>query len=158
MVCNRTDDRIVELRDVMPTLLDLAGVEIPDWVEGVSLAGDAQREYSYGELWEDDRATRMIRTKEWKLIYYPTGNIRQLFHLKEDPRECKDLAEDPAYSQILESLTHTLRSHFYGSDLKLIEENKLKGLPQKKYDFAASLQDGNKLFQGRDMLLQRGIR
>lgn len=158
MVCNRTDDRIVELRDVMPTLLDLAGVEIPDWVEGVSLAGDAQREYSYGELWEDDRATRMIRTKEWKLIYYPTGNIRQLFHLKEDPLECKDLAEDPAYSQILESLTHTLRSHFYGSDLKLIEENKLKGLPQKKYDFAASLQDGNKLFQGRDMLLQRGIR
>ena len=28
----------------------------------------------------------------------------------------------------------------------------------KKYDFSASLQDGNKLFQGRDMLLQRGYR
>lgn len=158
LACNRTDDRIVELRDVMPTLLTLAGVKVPDWVEGISLTEEKVREYSYGELWEDDRATRMIRTKEWKLIYYPVGNIRQLFHLKEDPQEQIDLAQNAEYREILEWLTDKLKTQLYGSDLNLVENGQLKGLPQKEYDFTASLRDGNKLFQGRDMLLQRGIR
>ena len=96
MVCNRVDDRIVELRDVMPTLLTLAGLEVPDHVEGTSLTEEESRGYSYGELWEDDRATRMIRTKDMKLIYYPVGNIRQLFDLKKDPGELVDVALDSA--------------------------------------------------------------
>ena len=158
MVCNRVDDRIVELRDVMPTLLSLAGVPVPDYVEGLSLTEDTCREYSYGELWEDDRATRMIRTKNRKLIYYPVGNIFQLFDLEKDPNELKDVAGEPSYRADLEYLQEKLISHLYGSDCSLMEDGKLKGLPQKKYDFSASLQDGNKLFQGRDMLLQRGIR
>lgn len=158
MVCNRVDDRIVELRDVMPTLLTLAGVEVPGYVEGTSLTEEDSREYSYGELWEDDRATRMIRTKEMKLIYYPVGNIRQLFDLKKDPGERIDVASDPAYETVLEELTGKLAEQMYGSDLTFLEGKKLTGIPQKSYDFSASLQDGNKLFQGRDMLLQRGIR
>ncbi|MDE6929353.1 MAG: sulfatase-like hydrolase/transferase [Lachnospiraceae bacterium] len=158
MVCNREDDRIVELRDVMPTLLTLAGIPVPDYVEGTSLTEDYEREYSYGELWEDDRATRMIRTKTRKLIYYPVGNMSQLFDLEKDPMELTDVAGDPAYARDLEELTEKLISHLYGSDESFLENGKLKGLPQKKYDFSASLQDGNKLFQGRDMLLQRGIR
>ena len=32
-----TDERLVELRDMMPTLLDMAGIPIPDTVEGMSL-------------------------------------------------------------------------------------------------------------------------
>ena len=77
---------------------------------------------------------------------------------EKDPMELTDVAGDPAYTKDLEELTEKLISHLYGSDEKLLENGKLKGLPQKKYDFSASLQDGNKLFQGRDMLLQRGIR
>lgn len=158
MKCNRVDDRIVELKDVMPTLLSLAGLEVPDYVEGKSLTEVWDREYSYGELWEDDRATRMIRTKEWKLIYYCTGNMFQLFHIKDDPDELYDLADNPDYQEIKEQLTEQLISNLYGQDLQLVKEGKLVGLPAKKYDFNASLADGNKLFQGRDMLLQRGIR
>lgn len=33
------DDRVVELRDVLPTFLDAAGVGIPDGMEGLSLLG-----------------------------------------------------------------------------------------------------------------------
>ncbi|RHQ18835.1 DUF4976 domain-containing protein [Lachnospiraceae bacterium AM48-27BH] len=158
MVCNRVDDRIVELRDVMPTLLTLAGLKVPDYVEGISLTEPDHREYTYGELWEDDRATRMIRTKTRKLIYYPVGNIFQLFDLEKDPNELKDVSGDPAYADCLNDLKAKLIKELYGSDLSLIKDGKLEGLPQKKYDFSASLQDGNKLFQGRDMLLQRGYR
>lgn len=158
MKCNRVDDRIVELKDVMPTLLTLAGLKVPEWVEGRSLTEEWEREYSYGELWEDNRATRMIRTKEWKLIYYCNGNLFQLFHIKEDPDELHDLADDPKYQEIKAELTEKLIENLYGQDLALIKDGKLCGLPAAAYDFNASLADGNKLFQGRDMLLQRGIR
>lgn len=55
MECNRVDDRIVELRDVMPTLLTLAGLKVPEYVEGRSLT-DHQTENilteSYGKTTE----------------------------------------------------------------------------------------------------------
>ncbi len=158
MECSRVDDRIVELRDVMPTLLTLAGLDVPEYVEGRSLTENWNREYSYGELWEDDRATRMIRTKEWKLIYYCTGNMFQLFNIKEDPDELNDLANKEEYKDMKEKLTRQLIDELYGKDLELVQNGELVGLPPKTYDFNASIADGNKLFQGRDMLLQRGIR
>ncbi|WP_367569016.1 sulfatase-like hydrolase/transferase [Lacrimispora sp.] len=158
MQCSRIDERLVELKDVMPTLLTLAGLEVPDYVEGRSLTEEWEREYSYGELWEDDRATRMILTKEWKLIYYCTGNIFQLFNVKNDPYELFDLSEKEEYQEIKAQLIEKLIDNLYGQDLELIKDGRLVGLPFKKYDFNASLADGNKLFQGRDMLLQRGLR
>ena len=100
----------------------------------------------------------MIRTKTRKLIYYPVGNIFQLFDLEKDPNELKDVSGDSAYTDCLNDLKSKLIKKLYGSDLFLLKDGKLEGLPQKKYDFSASLQDGNKLFQGRDMLLQRGYR
>ena len=86
------------------------------------------------------------------------GNIFQLFDLEKDPNELKDVSGDPAYTDCLNDLKSKLIKKLYGSDLSLIKDGKLEGLSQKKYDFSASLQDGNKLFQGRDMLLQRGYR
>ena len=87
--CNRVghhqvDDRLVELRDVMPTLLDLCGIPIPETVEGYSLVLDYRREHLYGEHFEDDSAMRMIRADRYKLIWYPTGNRFQLFDLEKD--------------------------------------------------------------------------
>ena len=37
---HRIDDRLVELRDVMPTLLELAGAKIPKSVEGISMVSN----------------------------------------------------------------------------------------------------------------------
>lgn len=54
---NDVDERIVELKDVLPTLMELAGVEIPYHVEGISMVSEDNKwEYSYGQLWDDDRA------------------------------------------------------------------------------------------------------
>ncbi|MEZ5394930.1 MAG: sulfatase-like hydrolase/transferase [Bryobacterales bacterium] len=55
---HRTDDRIVGWQDVMPTLLDLAGIEIPSSVEGLSMVGERKREYLYGEVGEGGQAMR----------------------------------------------------------------------------------------------------
>ena len=41
-VTNRVDGRLVGWADVMPTLLDLAGVDIPETVEGISMVGEGE--------------------------------------------------------------------------------------------------------------------
>jgi arylsulfatase A-like enzyme len=127
-VANDTsDDRLAELGDIMPTLLELAGLPVPETVDGRSLCGSARRPYLYGEHWEDERATRMIRDQQYKLIYYPVDNVRQLFDIDADPREQHDLAADPAQAERLAALTELLVSELYGSDLEWVQDGQLVG-------------------------------
>lgn len=130
------DERLVTFADVMPTLLDLCDLPVPDTVEGMSMVGTERHSYVYGECGEDDHATRMIRDERWKLIYYPVGNHFQLFDLEEDPREMTDLARDPAHADTLQRLHDTLVSEMYGVDLDWIKDGKLIGAPDRDYKWA----------------------
>ena len=127
------DDRLVELRDIMPTLLDMAGIPIPESVEGISLLSITRRKYLYGEHYEGDMATRMLRNQQYKLIYYPAGNCFQLFDLRADPHELHNLAHNPDYAPVLDELTGQLIDHLYGDDLTWLENDQLKGLPDRPY-------------------------
>ena len=88
----------IYLLDVLPTLCDLAGIEIPDVVEGKSfrpvLEGktDRVRDVLYGVYCGGTKpGMRAIKTDGWKLIKYDVlgGQVRetQLFNLKENPHE-----------------------------------------------------------------------
>lgn len=126
------DDRLVTLADVMPTLLGLAGIPVPEGVTGSSMVSGPPRATVYGEFGTGDGATRMIRDARHKLIYYPVGNTRQLFDLLADPQETTDLAGDPHHAQTLEALTVRLIGELYGSDLAWIREGRLVGLPNRE--------------------------
>jgi arylsulfatase len=130
---HRVDDRLVGWQDIMPTLLDLAGVEIPGSVEGRSMLGQQKREWFYGEVGEGSGATRMIRDQRFKLIYYSTGNASQLFDLEEDPHELVNLADSPDHAEILERLTQILISQLYGGDEAWVQDGKLIGLPRQTF-------------------------
>ena len=54
---------------------------------------------------------RMIRTGDWKLVYYH-GRRPQLFNLREDPHELQDLASDPRYKSIQSDLTHRVLANW----------------------------------------------
>jgi arylsulfatase A-like enzyme len=123
------DDRLVGLQDVMPTLLDLAGLPVPKTCEGLSMAGGQRREFLYGESLEGPKATRMIHDGRHKLIWYPAGNRFQLFDLDNDPRELKDIAASPAAAPVRKRLEAELLKHLYGADLAWIENGKLIGMP-----------------------------
>ena len=127
----RVDERLAALQDLMPTLLDLAGVPVPDTVEGISLAGDQRREILYAEHWEGDRATRMVRDDRYKLIYYPVGNRVQLFDLQDDRREVRDLGASPGHVGIRSRLIEALRDRLYGEDTTWLRQGTLVGLPDK---------------------------
>ncbi|MDD9973281.1 MAG: DUF4976 domain-containing protein, partial [Candidatus Poribacteria bacterium] len=90
-------------------------------------------EWLYGECGEGGSATRMIHEGRFKLIYYATGNYRQLFDLEEDPRELNDLANSPEHAEVLDRLTNHLIGELYGSDEEWVEDGKLIGLPDREY-------------------------
>ena len=131
---HRTNERLVGLQDVMPTLLDLAGIETPDTVEGLPMVGSKKRAWLYGECSEGALATRMIHDGRFKLIYYPTGNRFQLFDLREDPYELGDLSESPDHAEIRERLTEALIGQLYGGDEGWVQDGQLVGLPDRAYE------------------------
>jgi arylsulfatase A-like enzyme len=107
----RRSEALCYLYDVFPTLCDLAGVPIPETVEGKSLlpiiqgAGQGGRDAIFGAYRD---VQRMVRTDRWKLIYYPKVDRTQLFDLKADPDELHDLSGNAKHSRTLAQLRSRL--------------------------------------------------
>ena len=93
-------DKPVCLEDIMPTVLDMAGVEIPDTVDGQSLLSvcrgeDAPwRPYVHIECTGGLGNQALTDGKE-KYIWFVGDGREQFFDLTKDPRECHDLSADP---------------------------------------------------------------
>jgi len=124
---NTVDNRLVGLQDVMPTLLDLADISIPETCTGLSMLGAEQRSTLYCEAMEGLTATRMITNKRFKFIWYPAGNRLQLFDLTEDPYENIDLANEERYSETLSELKTQLIQELYGVDKTWLDGLELVG-------------------------------
>ena len=130
---NAEDDRFAEFGDIMPTLLDLAGIPIPPGVDQQSLISNPPRDYLYGEHGEGVLAQRMNRQGRLKLLYYPVGNVFQLFDLEADPRETQDLASVPAYAADLDAMKNLLIENLLDSDFEWLQNGELVGLPEKTF-------------------------
>lgn len=102
-------DEVVELRDVMPTFLEAAGVDVPPTVDGASLLplvrGEESagwRPYLLGEhcwCYSHEQANLFLTDGREKYIWLPYLGREQLFDLEQDPGERHDLATDPAQAQ-----------------------------------------------------------
>ena len=128
----QVSDRLACLEDVMPTVLSLCGVPVPETVEGIDLLHE-EREEIFGEIGENKRATRMLRRGPYKLIWYPCGNRRQLFHVEEDPGEHHDLAGKPEYAEVLRDLEDRLAGYLHGCDEEWVRDGKLAGYPEEPF-------------------------
>ncbi|MFM2131229.1 MAG: sulfatase [Opitutales bacterium] len=107
-------DRPVSEVDLMPTLLKLCGLPVPDGVDGIDLLDEsalAARTEVFGsnsthDIQELGRPAVSLRYRwvvsgDWKAIFSSGINGAteppQLFNVREDPRELRDLASsDPA--------------------------------------------------------------
>ncbi|TKI05516.1 sulfatase-like hydrolase/transferase [Martelella alba] len=124
---NRIDHRLVGLQDIMPTLLSLCGIPVPESCEGLSMAGSVTRESLYCEALGGPLATRMITDGRFKLIWYPAGNHFQLFDLGKDPHELTDIYAQAEYGDIGGALRTRLRRELYGEDLQWVDGEQFIG-------------------------------
>jgi len=106
-------DMAVYLQDIMPTVIEYAGGEIPPYVEFHSLKPliegsrpDSFYPQVYGAYMD---LQRMIRKDNYKLIVYPRANVRRLFNLSSDPGEIHDLASEPDQQKRVESMFRELQ-------------------------------------------------
>ncbi|HRP55321.1 sulfatase-like hydrolase/transferase [Agriterribacter sp.] len=96
-------DALVSNVDILPTILDLTGQSIPDYLQGKSLRSlfsDPSiqlRKYivseSVGVGGELGTGHRMVVTDKWKYILSDVGD-EALFNLEKDPYELKNLIKD----------------------------------------------------------------
>ncbi len=95
------------LRDLYPTICELAGVEVLPAVEATSLMPILRNElrevYPFIIGYFHDQQ-RMIRMQNWKYIYYPAVNREQLFHLGSDPYEMRDLSSSKRAANVKQQL------------------------------------------------------
>ena len=122
------------LEDIMPTLLGACGVSVPDSVEGIDLLSGGKRELLYGEFGTGVAATRMVTDGDYKLIYYPCGNIIQLFDLGNDPDELVDISKNADNRCVMSRLTEFMVSKFYDGDLKWLKNGVLVGMEDNRQE------------------------
>ncbi|HKI54561.1 MAG TPA: sulfatase [Anaerolineales bacterium] len=100
------EEHVVANIDIAPTVLDLAGIPIPDSMDGLSLvsllSGDMSwREGILLEGWPPRGTYSVVHTKRY--VYAETVNQKSEFYdLQIDPYQMENLIDDPAYQALIE--------------------------------------------------------
>ncbi len=112
----RTDDRIVTLTDIAPTLCDLASMEKPDYYDGRDimplLRGEPVNDWPV-ELVAEFHGhhfpypQRMLRTERYKLVVNP-ADCNELYDLLDDPDELLNRYDQPALAGVRQAMMRRL--------------------------------------------------
>jgi arylsulfatase A-like enzyme len=92
----------VELLDIAPTLLELSGLPAPEGFGGRSLSPALATEATsigparaFAQTRTLKRPRRFaLRTSDWKLVHNPDDEEQELFDLRADPGETRDLSSE----------------------------------------------------------------
>ena len=118
---NKQSDALVEMLDLSATLLDLAGVESPDYLQGISLCpilsgesdGTDHRSFVRSEYFDaldpyftggSGTFATMHRTRQHKLCVYHGKGVGELFDLENDPWEHDNLWDDADHATLKNQL------------------------------------------------------
>ena len=112
-----TADQMVTNLDIAPTFLELAGVPVPQHMQGLSmvpmLKGEQPAKWRKDWLYEyyeypgshDVRKNRGVRTDRYKFIhYYEPPEEFEMYDLQEDPGELHNLYGDPRHAALARDL------------------------------------------------------
>jgi N-acetylglucosamine-6-sulfatase len=99
-------------------------------------------EYNYEKQFPYTPNVRGMRTDEWKYIHYPHGDggpdrhLAELYDLKNDPEERKNLAADPAQreriAEFQAELARLMRETGIDQDQMPLDEGVKQTLPDQK--------------------------
>lgn len=116
-------EALIQNIDYAPTLLDAAGIKVPQDMQGRSLLpifknegatpADWRKEIYYfytGEGTHRVPAHDGVRTDRHKIFYLPRTKEWQLFDLVEDPREMRSVHNDPRYAEVFDRMKATYQN------------------------------------------------
>ena len=124
---------IVELMDLFPTLSDLAGLSIPESVQGVSLVPilqDPQTVVKPGALSFNKGFS--LRTPDWHYMRYTDGS-EELYDMQNDPGEFTNEASSPEFADRRKELTALLTKRLKQAEIpdKTIKQKSQKSPNEK---------------------------
>ena len=96
----------VDLMSVYPTLCELAGLNLPDNIDGTSLVPllrDPEHRLGIPAITTHGRGNHSIRSERWRFIRYADGS-EELYDHTADPNEWTNLALNANYSPIINRL------------------------------------------------------
>lgn len=114
-------NEMIQNIDYAPTFLDIAGIEIPEGVQGRSfkpvLEGktpDDWRESVYYHYYDHGKHNvprhEGVRTERYKLIYFYTDGDFEFYDLEADPNEVNNVYDHPEYQDAIYELKQELES------------------------------------------------
>lgn len=124
----------VELRDFLPTFLQVAGGTIPQDMDGRSLTALVQEEHPQWRRWIDmEHATCYSEDNYWcaltdgkiKYIWFVRTGKEQLFDLEKDPKETTDVSQVKKYRKNLEELRQAMVEHLSERGEEWVKDGKL---------------------------------
>jgi arylsulfatase A-like enzyme len=125
------NDHLVQNLDLAPTILELAGADIPDQMQGRSMVPLLQgenpsdwRDAVYYHYFEGPpRVHRVarhygVRTNRYTLVHFPDHNEWEFFDLETDPDQLTSVYGEPEYAEIQEQLKDKINElqEQYGDD------------------------------------------
>ena len=102
---------IVELVDLFPTACEMVGVQIPSSVQGSSLLPilkNPKKQVKNSALSFIPKGTSM-RTEKWAYMKYKDG-AEELYDMKNDPKQFKNLVLNNHYSPVLNRLRNQFKT------------------------------------------------
>jgi len=97
----QVSDQVIENTDLAPTLIDAAGLSVPDGMQGRSFLRLSKGEKSPG--WKNTCFSQLSQSMWWESGYKFIDNsrdssgTRELYDLRNDPKEERNLADDPKH-------------------------------------------------------------
>ncbi len=114
------NSNMVQTIDYAPTFLGAAGVPVPEWMQGINLVPlltgkqkTLPRKNLYYHFYEYNADHTVlqhlgIRGERYKLIYFYTVNEWELYDLKTDPQEQKNLIRSAIHQKVLAQMKEEL--------------------------------------------------
>ncbi|MBW2290850.1 MAG: sulfatase-like hydrolase/transferase [Deltaproteobacteria bacterium] len=104
--------RTVESIDIVPTLLELAGVSVPDVLDGRSLLSPQASDragLTYSSLQLQDHRLEAVRDDDWKWIWRPDTQRGALYDLSRSESEAEDVSD--AHPEVVARMRALLADH-----------------------------------------------
>lgn len=102
--------------EIMPTILDAAGLVKPEFMNGISLIDHLQQsdvEPPFDNIVIENIDYHTLRDKKYRLSIYHQYSQGELYDLENDPENFNNLWNDEAYKEIKESMTSCLVRKIY---------------------------------------------